>query len=110
MNDKVSVQLGTTSDMENVEVPWELQSDLDGPHWTNFLDATTDLYWGLNLDNFHWGEHNGVLNANLEYIYSAILDYVNAELSWVLGATYKMDKPTSSILHASKATPQCAFH
>ena len=35
MNDKVSVQLGTTSDAENVEVPRELQSDLDGPHWTN---------------------------------------------------------------------------
>ena len=35
MNDKMSVQLGTTSDAENVEVPRELQSDLDGPHWTN---------------------------------------------------------------------------
>ena len=60
---------------------WNLQSDLDGPHWTNFLDAITDSYWGLNLNNFYWGEHNGVVNATLAYICSDILEYVNAEPS-----------------------------
>ena len=62
------------------------------------------------MDNFHWGEHNGVVNATSAYICSAILDYVNAEQSWVLGAAYKMDGPTSSISHASKTTPQYGFH
>ena len=51
------------------------------------------------------------MNATLAYICSsAILDYVNAEPSWVLGATYKTDQPASNMSHTSKATPQYGFH
>ena len=80
-NDEVSVQSTTTNDVQSREVPQNLQSDLDGPHWTNFLDATTGSYWGLNMDNFYWDEHNNVVNTTWTYSCSAILEYVNAESS-----------------------------
>ena len=52
------VQSAKKNDKGNAEVPQNVQSILDSLHWTGFLDTTSDLYWGLNLDNFYWGKYN----------------------------------------------------
>ena len=40
-----NVHSATTNDEQGGEVPQNLHFTLDGLHWTNFLDATTDSYW-----------------------------------------------------------------
>ena len=74
-------------------MPQNLQSELDRPFWAGFLDATSDLYWGLNLDKFYWSNNKTIINKTLEIFFSAILDYINDQPSWVLAAMYKMEKP-----------------
>ena len=68
------------------ETPQELRSDLDGPYWSTslFLDNTSDIYWGVNLDNFWWND-NDVINDNIDSnVLQAVSEYVHAESSWVL--------------------------
>ena len=114
-NDDITIQSAdsdngsnTQSTGSNKEVPQNLYLELDGNYLMGLvalLDGTSDSYWGMNLDNFYWGDNNAVINKRLAEVFAAISDYVHTEPSWVLMATYNMDKPKLVEPHASKVTP-----